>query len=152
MPRALALALLFVPLLATAGEHAHHAPKLDTRQAIPVSAEEAMHIRLEMRAFLSGAQKIVTAAAADDLPTVARAARELGVAAAHEVPAGLRAKLPQTFRQLGHATHEGFDDLARDADSLGDANHALRQLGAVMSNCVSCHASFRLETGATAKR
>ncbi|OYY93465.1 MAG: hypothetical protein B7Y41_11960 [Hydrogenophilales bacterium 28-61-23] len=79
------------------------------------------------------------------------AAHELGMAAAHEVPAGLRKKLPLEFKRLGLATHQAFDDLARDADSLADANHALRQLGQVMPNCVSYHAMYRLEASGRSK-
>ncbi len=126
--------------------HDHHADHGDGRQALRLNAEEMAHVRLEMRTFLSGVQEIVSAVAGNDPQTIARSARKLGVAAAHEVPAELRRKLPLEFKKLGSATHHGFDDLARDAESLGDANHALRQLGQIMQNCVSCHATFRLET------
>lgn len=132
---------------ALAADHAHHGKPVEHRKAIKLNAEEKAHIHMEMRLFLSTVQKIVTAAAADDLKTVGEAAREAGMAAAHEVPGKLREKLPMEFRKMGHATHQGFDDLARDAESLGDANHALKQLGSVMSNCVSCHAVYRIETG-----
>lgn len=141
----LLLALSCTPALAA--DHAHHGKSMEHRQPIKLNAEEKAHIHLEMRLFLSATQKIVTAAAANDLKTVAEAAREAGMAAAHEVPGQLRAKLPLEFKKMGHATHQGFDDLARDAESLGDANHALKQLGGVMSNCVSCHAVYRIETG-----
>jgi len=151
MKRTLPLLLLLATAPLNAAEHAHSQP-LEHRKPIVLSAAEKAHIHLEMRLFLSGTQKIVTGAAANDMKLVAVAARELGMAAAHEVPAALRAKLPLEFKQLGHATHQGFDDLARDADSLADANHALRQLGQVMTNCVSCHAMFRLETRAGGKR
>ena len=149
--RALPILLALYAVSLGAAEHAHHDKPVEQRKPIRLTAEEKAHIHLEMRLFLSGTQKIVTAASANDMKTVATAARELGMAAAHEVPAKLREKLPLEFKKLGHATHQGFDDLARDAESLGDANHALRQLGQVMSNCVSCHAMYRLETG-TAKR
>ncbi len=97
-----------------------------------------------MRLFLTSVQKIVTAAAYNDMKVVAEAAGESGMAAAHNVPAGLREKLPLEFKKLGHATHEGFDDLARDAASMADGNLALKQLGKLMQNCVSCHATFRI--------
>ncbi len=143
------LALLFPFLItpAQAAGHTHHGSALEQRTPIPVTAEEKAHIHLEMRAFLASTQKIVSAAAGNDMKAVAEAAREAGMAAAHEVPAKLREKLPLPFKKMGHATHQGFDDLARDAESLGDANHALKQLGQVMDNCASCHAVFRLETG-----
>jgi len=140
----LVFALIATPLFAA--DHAHHAVPQEQRAAIRLTVEEKAHIHAEMRLFLSSTQKIVTAAAANDMKALAEAARAAGMAAAHEVPGKLREKLPMQFKKLGHATHQGFDDLARDADSLGDANHALKQLGQVMDNCTSCHALYRIET------
>ena len=142
---------LLMPLIAfsaapaLAAEVGHHDKPADHRKAIALNAEEAAHIRLEMRTFLSGVQKIVTGAAHNDMKMVAEAAESVGMAAAHEVPARLREKLPLEFKKLGHATHTGFDDLARDAASMADPGLAMKQLGQVMSNCVSCHATFRIE-------
>lgn len=142
--------LILFALIATpvyAAEHAHHDATLEQRAAIHLTTEEKAHIHQEMRLFLSSTQKIVVSAGANDMKGVAEAARAAGMAAAHDVPAKLREKLPMQFKKLGHVTHQGFDDLARDADSLGDANQALKQLGQVMDNCVACHAVFRIETG-----
>ncbi|OYY95396.1 MAG: hypothetical protein B7Y41_02515 [Hydrogenophilales bacterium 28-61-23] len=154
MKRLLPLLLLLAVAPLNAADHSHEhadAPAMEHRKPITLSAEEKAHIHLEMRLFLAGTQKIVTGIAANDMKLVTAAASSLGMAAAHEVPAGLRARLPLEFKKLGQATHQGFDDLARDADSLADANHALRQLGQVMSNCVSCHAMYRLEARAGGK-
>lgn len=144
MSRLLPLLLVLTATPALAADPAHGKPA-DPRRPLPLTAGEAAHVRLEMRVFLSSVQKVVTAAAHNDMKVVAEAAREAGMAAAHEVPATLRQKLPAEFRQLGHATHTGFDDLARDAESMADANLALKQLGQVMKNCVTCHAAFRIE-------
>ena len=38
-----------------------------------------------------------------------------------------------------------FDLIALDAEALEDKQHTLTQLGNLMSNCVSCHAIYRLE-------
>jgi hypothetical protein len=145
------LAFLFAlcaPLPTLATDAGHHHPPVGTpehRSAIRLDAGEAAHLRLEMRLLLSAVHKIVSGAAHNDMRMVAEAAQSAGMAAAHEVPAGLRQKLPAEFRKLGHLTHVGFDDLARDAASLADANLALRQLDQIMSNCISCHATFRVE-------
>lgn len=146
MKRATALLLALTTLPAFAAEPAHQHPgkSVEYRKPIPLNAEEAAHVRLEMRLFLTSVQKIVTAAAYNDMKVVAEAAGESGMAAAHNVPAGLREKLPLEFKKLGHATHEGFDDLARDAASMADGNLALKQLGKLMQNCVSCHATYRI--------
>lgn len=130
--------------------HQHYHKDLEQRQALNLSPEEATHIRMEMHLFLAGVQMIVSSAATNDMKSLAGAARELGLAAAHDVPAALRGKLPAEFKRLGHATHMGFDDLARDAESLGDAQHALRQLGQLMGNCVACHGTYRIELAAPA--
>lgn len=146
-PLLILLALVTPPLLAADHDHhAHHGTILEQREAIPATREEKAHIHLEMRTFLDTTRQIVDGAASNDMKRVAEAARAAGMAAAHEVPAGLRARLPLAFKKLGQATHVGFDDLARDAESLGDAHHALRQLGQVMDNCAACHALYRLET------
>lgn len=142
------MSIRFLPVLlvlvATPLPAADHA--LEHRTPIRLTADEKAHIHLEMRLFLSSVQLIVSAIAANEMKLVAVAAHEAGMAAAHDVPARLREKLPLKFKQLGQATHQGFDDLARDADSLGDASLAMKQLGQVLNNCVSCHASYRLET------
>jgi cytochrome c556 len=145
---ALLVTLSTLPVLAAEPAHHHTGKSADYRKPLSLNAEEAAHLRQEMRVFLSAVQKIVTAAAHNDMKVVAEAAGESGMAAAHNVPAGLREKLPLEFKKLGHATHEGFDDLARDAASMADGNLALKQLGKLMQNCVSCHATFRIESKA----
>ena len=89
MSRLLLLLTVFSaqPALAAVAGHQHPPGKpLEQRKPLVLNAEEAAHIRLEMRTFLSGVQKIVTGAAHNDMKVVAEAATALGVAAAHEVP------------------------------------------------------------------
>lgn len=149
MSRLLVLLIaLSAPLFTLAADAGHHHPPAgmpEHRSLLRLDAEEAAHLRLEMRLFLSSVHKIVSGVAHNDMRMVAEAAQSAGMAAAHEVPAGLRQKLPAEFRKLGHLTHVGFDDLARDAASMADANLALRQLDQIMSNCISCHATYRVE-------
>ena len=47
---------------------------------------------------------------------------------------------------LGFDTHRRFDQLALDAEQLGDTQHSLQQLAKLMANCVSCHASYRIDS------
>ncbi|MEW5769234.1 MAG: hypothetical protein AB1831_02605 [Pseudomonadota bacterium] len=130
-----------------AHDHAH-----DPRMPLILDAGEAAHVSGEMRVFLASVQEIVAALARNDMKRVAEAAAPAGVAAAHAVPPSLRTKLPLEFKRLGRATHVGFDDLARDAASMGDPALAMQQLGEVMQNCVACHATFRLEVRGTPTR
>lgn len=119
MPRWPFFLLASIPFVAAAAESQHHHGKsVEQRKPLVLKVEEAAHLRLEMRLFLSAVQKIVTGAAHNDMKMVAEAAGSVGMAAAHDVPAGLREKLPLDFKKLAHATHTGFDDLARDAASM----------------------------------
>ena len=121
-------------------------PTPDKRAPLRLKALEKAQIHAEMRMFLSVTQKIVAGVAANDMKAVAAAAHEAGMASAGDMPDNVRVKLPMPFKQLGHATHMAFDDLARDAESLGDANQALKQLGLSLDHCTACHALYRIET------
>ena len=54
-------------------------------------------------------------------------------------------KLPMAFKQLGFDTHTKFDQLALDAEQMGDSGQTLEQLGVLMQNCVGCHAGYRID-------
>jgi len=118
----------------------------DGRTAILLDAGERDLVLAEMRAFLESTQQITAAVAAKDMKAAAVAARKVGRAAQQGVPGSLMGKLPLGFKTLGFDTHSKFDELARDANDLGDPQHTLDQLGVLMQNCVGCHAAFRIET------
>jgi hypothetical protein len=80
-----------------------------------------------------------------DLAASAAAARKAGVAAQGGVPASLVAKLPIGFKQLGFDTHSRFDQLAMDAEDLGDPMQVLESLSVLLRNCVTCHAAYRID-------
>ncbi|MDQ7014992.1 MAG: hypothetical protein Q9N68_01315 [Gammaproteobacteria bacterium] len=117
----------------------------DGRAAIQLSQGEKDLVLSEMRAFLSSVQHIVAAVSNDNLADVAQAAREVGREAQQAVPGSLMGKLPLGFKKLGHDTHSKFDQLALDAEQLGDASHTLKQLAELTQNCVACHAAYRLD-------
>ena len=122
------------------------APASDGRTAILLDPGERDLVLAEMRAFLQATQAIVVAANQGDVPAAAAAARGVGAAAQRGVPASLMGKLPLGFKQLGFDTHSRFDQLALDAESLGDASQTLAALGELMANCVACHAAFRIDS------
>lgn len=124
----------------------HHAPATDTRTVLALTSSERAMILEEMRLFLDGVQKMTGALAKPDMAAVAETARGMGQKLVHEVPPALRAKLPQEFRQLGASVHREFDQIALDADSLQDASHSLNQLSATLKKCVSCHATYQIQT------
>jgi hypothetical protein len=129
-------------------EHLHgaadHANLKDERKVLNLEPSERAMILLEMRQFLNGIQIMTEALSRDDLKTVAQATKPLGNLATHDVPDSLKAKLPKEFKQIAFAVHSGFDQLAMDAESLGDARHTQNQLGAILKNCVSCHSMFQI--------
>lgn len=128
------------------GGHTHTAS--DGRAEIVLSAGNRDIVLAEMRTFLSAVQGITAALSRDDLETVASQARSVGAAAVGQVPASLMQALPLEFKTLGMSTHAAFDQLALDAEQMGDRELALRQLGEILGNCVSCHAAYRLTAGA----
>ena len=116
----------------------------DQRTAILLDETERELVLGEMRQFLVATQQITAGIQAEDMELVARSARSVGRAAAQEVPGTLMGKLPVEFKQRGFATHGGFDQLALDAEELGDPGHALEQLSGLLNNCVACHASYQI--------
>lgn len=144
---AMALAFATAPALAHE-DHAHgtadHASLTDERKALKLAPPERAMLLLEMRQFLNGIQVITESLSRDDLRAVASAAKPLGRAAMHDVPDSMKAKLPLEFKQLASAVHGGFDQLAMDAESLGDARQTQKQLAEILKNCMSCHNTFQI--------
>ena len=117
----------------------------DNRLAIQLTAGEKDLVLAEMRAFLASVQQITQGVSSKDMQLIASSARTVGLAAQQGVPGSLMGKLPLSFKKLGRDTHAQFDLLALDAEQLEDEEHSLSQLGALMQNCVACHATYRLE-------
>jgi len=118
---------------------------IDGRSVIQLNAGERTLVLAEMRSFLYSIQQITKGIAEKDMNLVVEYARKVGKAAQGEVPGTLMGKLPLQFKQLGRDTHVKFDQLALDAEDLGDSNHALSQLSDLMQNCIACHAAYRFE-------
>ena len=118
---------------------------VDGRTAIHLNAVERNMVLEEMRAFLASVQQITKGISENDMALVATYAKKVGKVAQGEVPGTLVGKLPIQFKQLGFDTHTKFDQLAMDTEDLGDGNHALSQLSALMQNCIGCHAAYRIE-------
>lgn len=116
----------------------------DGRKAIILEPSERAVVLNEMRQFLAGIQQMLDAADRGDATAIAKIARPLGMAAAHNVPAGLAAKLPLEFKSLGHGVHSDFDRIAMDAEAMNDVRLSLRQLSATLKTCVACHAGYQI--------
>jgi len=121
------------------------APNPDGRSSVQLNINERDLVLTEMRAFLSSVQKITQGISENDMQVVSEYARQVGASAQADMPGTLIGKLPLTFKTLGFDTHSKFDQLAMDADDLGDGSHALTQLSELMQNCVTCHESYRID-------
>jgi hypothetical protein len=143
----ISLAFVFLGLSLLSGQvsvaDTHSAPS--GRTPIQLTLAEREFVLTEMSIFLESMQKIVQGIANGNMELVAEYARKSGHAAQASMPTSLPGKLPASFKQLGSDTHRKFDELALDAEQLGDSEHSLSQLGHLLNNCVSCHSAFRIE-------
>ncbi len=115
----------------------------DGRELIHLSAGEKDFVLTEMRLFLNSVQQITQGMAEGDMALVATQAKISGNAMQREVPTKLAQKLPLQFKKLGFDTHAKFEQLAMDAEDLGDREHTLTQLSVLLQNCTSCHEIYR---------
>lgn len=116
----------------------------DSRIALPLTPAEKAQFLGEMRQMLVSIQGIMKGIGQEDRPAIMDAARASGNRMARATPASVRAKLPQSFKELGHPTHMLFEELAVRADTDEMADLAVLT-GELMENCVACHAKFRVE-------
>lgn len=121
------------------------APGDDGRQALILDRAERDFVLAEMRTFLSSVQAITDGISKDDMNKVAEAARMVGVQAQKGMPGTLTGKLPLSFKKLGLDTHNKFDELALNAEQLGDPDRSLRQLSELINNCVACHSIYKID-------
>lgn len=121
----------------------------EDRTAILLNSKERAFVLAEMRGLLEAVEAITQGIAENDMVAVSEAARAVGTGAAGGEPVTLIAKLPLSFKSLGMATHQAFDDLGVEAEDMGDGTVLLQQLSAILTNCTSCHAGYRfaLEEG-----
>jgi cytochrome c556 len=139
--RRLAGRMLALGMLAIATECGGHAPaSLDPRTAVQLTAEQRNAVLTEMRTMLGSVSGVLGAAARNDSAGIRGAAHASGAAAAAD-PA-LEKLLPEAWLQMAEQTHSGFDSLA--AAGAKGRDTVIARLGRVTTNCVSCHAMYRL--------
>ena len=121
------------------------APAGDGRLVILMPEEERDLVLAEMRSFLASVRAVAAAVEQDDAEALAKAARLSGMSAGRDMPGSLVGRLPIEFKRLGFDTHRRFDQMALDAEQMGDMQLSLQQLTQVLDNCVSCHATYRID-------
>ncbi len=117
----------------------------DGRTAILLASGERNLVLSEMRAFLESVQQIVEAVPAGDLKSAEEAARRVGRVNLNDLPASLLRKLPAEVKTLGLDTHGKFYKLADDIHDGLEQDRILTRLADIMTNCVGCHASYRID-------
>jgi hypothetical protein len=117
----------------------------DGRIAILLEPGERDLMLKEMRGFVESLQVMADALSKDDMKSVAKAARSVGMAKSQDVPLAMIGKLPLEFKKLAFSVHGGFDAIANDAETIGTSKHTLGQLSAVLQKCVACHNGYRLK-------
>jgi hypothetical protein len=93
-----------------------------------------------MRTMLGSVSGVLGAAARNDSTGIRGAAHASGMAAAADPE--LEKLLPEAWLQMAMQTHLGFDSLAGAGAKGRDT--VVARLGKLTTNCVSCHAMYRL--------
>lgn len=114
----------------------------DARQRLDLPGSVRDAIRLEMRTMLGSLNDVLSAGARGDTAGMLAAAARSGLATA--VDPTLEKLLPEEFLQLGVRTHRAFDELGAAVERGLPADSLLGRLGSLTSNCVACHATYRL--------
>ena len=122
--------------------HTEMAP--DNRTALILEDFERDFMLSEMRGFLVAVQQLTDGIEKDDMSQITNAARKVGTADLGHVPGSFMGKLPLAFKKMGMSTHKAFDQLAMDAEQLGDKEHTLSQLNQILPTCTACHALYRV--------
>lgn len=115
---------------------------LDVRTAVPLPPEETEAVRAEMRLMLTSLNQLHLALATGDTALGRRAAVASGMGAAED-PA-LESMLPAEFLRLAVAAHSEFDSLALAISARAPRDTVLTRLARITTNCVACHAIYRL--------
>ena len=128
---------------------AMEAPPADVRHLVKFPEPMRLHTITSMRDHLLALQEIDVALSKNDFDKASRIAEQrLGMSslelhgAAHIAP-----YMPQGMQDIGTEMHHAASRFAVEAQNASvnnDVRPALAALGAVMQQCVACHAAYRL--------
>ena len=122
---------------------------MDTRQFVDFPEPMRAHTMANMRDHLLSLQQIDLALSKGDFDSAAKIAEHrLGMSSleAHGA-AHLAPFMPKGMQDIGTEMHHAasrFAVAAENASVSNDVRPALAALGDVMSQCVACHAAYRL--------
>ncbi len=116
----------------------------DNRKALILEDFEKDFLLAEMRGFLNSVHQIIDGIEKDNMEQITKAAKNSGFSDVANVPTSLRGKLPLEMKKMGFSVHRAFDQMALDAEQLGDKEHTLSQLNEILATCTACHALYRV--------
>ncbi len=116
----------------------------DVRTTILVSQANEDFVLDEMRDFLESIQKINQGILENNASLVIEAGEKSGGSVIAHAPKGLLSALPIGFKQLGFATHDIFDEIAKTANKDFSPKQSQEQLNKLLNNCIACHRSYKL--------
>ncbi len=142
MLRILLTSTAFSLLIALPAQAGHGPAPADSRINLNLTPSEQAEFLAEMRQMLASIQGVMQGIGESDRNGIAEAARLAGNRMARATPPSVRAKLPQSFRDIGGPTHMMFEELAVRAET-DDMDMLARDAGKLMNQCLACHATFR---------
>lgn len=136
---------LLLPLaVVCAVAHADGSWPADARINLNLTPEESAAFLADMRNMLASIQGVMQGIGESDRVRIAAAARQSGNRMARATPASIRAKMPQSFRDIGGPTHMMFEELAVRGET-DEMDSLARDAAKLMNQCMACHAAFRVQ-------
>lgn len=127
---------------------------IDARTPIAMNADQQRALRAEMRRHLDSVHRVIAALSAGDWAGVAAAAsgfapgRGQGAGRGLGAASNFRDALPEPWFRFARPMHQAMNALAAEARDGRRVDAALARLAEATQQCASCHATFRIETGA----
>jgi cytochrome c556 len=97
-----------------------------------------------MRGITASLNGVLLGISENDRKKIEESARASGMVMAAEDNAGLIAKLPTEFKQMGFGLHRDFDALADAAKSTETPAQLLDRTAKLTSRCNGCHQVYRI--------
>lgn len=112
--------------------------------ALKLTPEERVEFLAEMCNMLGSIHGVMQGIGDADRGQIAVAARQSCNRMARATPASVRARLPQSFRDIGGPTHMMFEELAVRAET-DDMDSLVRDTAKLINQCMACHATFHVQ-------
>lgn len=119
-------------------------PSSDHRREISLTERERDLVLTEMRGVIGSLNGVLLGISENDRKKIEESARASGMVMAAEDNAGLIAKLPTEFKQMGFGLHRDFDALADAAKSTETPAQLLERTAKLTSRCNGCHQVYRI--------